>query len=56
MPTFIKLTTMSDTPIWVNVESIVSIEPICENSLLTMKSGSVMIVKEAPTEILKKWR
>ena len=54
MPTFIKLTTMSDSPVWVKVESIVAIEPMKDHSIVSVQGMGDLIVHEAPEEIIKK--
>lgn len=54
MPTFIKLTTMSDSPIWVRAESIAAIEPMKDNSIVSVQGKGDLIIQEAPEEIIKK--
>lgn len=56
MPNFIKLTTMSDSPVWVKAESIVAIEPMKDHSIVTLQGAGDLIVQEAPEEIIKKVR
>lgn len=54
MPTFIKLTTMSDSPVWVRAENIVTIEPMKDHSIVFVVGMGDLIVHEAPEEIIKK--